>query len=269
MTRMMSQALGGFAAFCAGALVGWAAPAHSQEHDDVNAANNPLTPKITLNFQNYFTPDLVGLPDKRANQFLLRGLVPADFFGQPQLLRYTLPISTVPQFPSGYETGLGDLTLIDLLLFPGKDLSIGAGPLLVLPTATDQSLGAGKWQAGIAGVVVAPQSWGLLGALSTYQASFAGHDDRADVSIATFQPIVNYNLADGFYLRSTATMSYNFENDSYFVPVGFGIGKVFKVDEKTTLNAYVEPQYTVFNEGYGNPRWQILAGINVQFSLGE
>lgn len=250
-------------------LLAFSTPGLSQEHEDVNVANNPLTPKITLNLQNYHAPDIVGLDDRYANQLLLRGLVPADFFGQPQLFRFTLPVATAPAFPSGYETGLGDLTLLDILLFPGRQVSFGFGPLLVLPTATDDSLGSGTWQAGAAGVVVAPQPWGLVGALATYQTSLAGRDEREDVSLATFQPIVNLNLKDGWYLRSSATASFDLENDGYFVPVGLGVGKVFKVSDKTTLNAYVEPQYTVLNEGYGNPRWQVLAGANLQFAIGK
>jgi hypothetical protein len=43
---------------------------------DVNAANSPLTPKITVNLQDYYVPDLNRVDDRTANQFLLRGLVP-------------------------------------------------------------------------------------------------------------------------------------------------------------------------------------------------
>jgi len=103
--------------------------ASAQRHEDVNAANNPLTPKITINFHDYYVPELSGLPgDRYANQFLLRGLVPSDMFGAPQLIRFTLPVATAPEFPDGYVTGLGDLTLMDIFLVPGKDMSFGAGP---------------------------------------------------------------------------------------------------------------------------------------------
>ncbi|MGQ3292992.1 MAG: hypothetical protein ACT6U0_12365, partial [Shinella sp.] len=99
------------------ALVGTAAIA--QEHEDINSANNPLTPKITINFHDYFIPSFIDLPeDKHANQFLLRGLIPSDAFGLPQLVRFTLPIATSPDGTDGYVTGVGDLTLIDLFVLP-------------------------------------------------------------------------------------------------------------------------------------------------------
>jgi hypothetical protein len=246
-----------------------ASVANAQEHDAVNEANNPLTPKITIDFHDYYVPELTDLDDRYANQFLLRGLIPADFFGIPQLFRFTLPVATAPEFPSGYVTGLGDLTLMDLFVFPGKEVSFGAGPLVVLPTATDDALGAGKWQIGAAGVVIAPQHWGLLGGLVTYQASFAGESDREDVSLATVQPIVNFNLRDGFYLRSSAIWNFDIESGDYSIPVGFGIGKVIPVNDKVTMNAFIEPQYTVFSHGVGQPEWQIFAGVNFQFAVGK
>jgi hypothetical protein len=224
-----------------------ASAASAQEHEDVNAANNPLTPKITINFHNYFIPSFIDLPeDKHANQFLLRGLIPSDTFGLPQLIRFTLPVATSPQVPNGYVTGIGDLTLIDLFVLPKVgDMTLAAGPVLVIPTANEDELGSGKWQAGAAGVVVAPQSWGLLGGLVTYQVSFAGSDLREDVNLLTVQPIVNINLDQGFYLRSTATWNFNMESGASYIPFGFGVGKVFQLEKGITMNAFIEPQYTV------------------------
>lgn len=255
-------------------ILAWAiaAPVAAQEaHDSVNEANNPLTPKITINLQNYYIPDFIDAPgEPHANQFLIRGLIPSDAFGFPQLFRFTLPIATSPDNPSGYVTGLGDLTLIDLFILPKVgDVTFAAGPVLVIPTATDAQLGSGKWQAGAAGVVVAPQDWGLLGGLVTYQASFAGADSRDDVSLLTVQPIVNVNLKDGWYLRSSATWNFNLENGASYIPIGAGVGKVFQLEKGITMNAFLEPQYTVWHDGPGAPRWQIFAGLNFQFPIGR
>ncbi|MCW1409735.1 hypothetical protein OLZ32_16535 [Rhizobium sp. 1AS11] len=269
---MSAVGTGGFRAPAFPLLLALASSAGAQEtHDAVNEANNPLTPKITINLQNYYIPSFIDTPgEPEANQFLLRGLIPSDMFGLPQLFRFTLPIATSPDVPSGYVTGLGDFTLMDLFILPKHgDVTLGAGPLLVVPTATDESLGSGKWQIGAAGVVVAPQRWGLLGALATYQTSFAGVDDREDVNLLTFQPILNINLSDGWYLRSSATWTFNLESGNSYIPVGAGVGKVFQLDKGVTMNAFVEPQYTVWHDGPGAPRWQIFAGVNFQFPVGR
>jgi hypothetical protein len=34
-----------------------------------------------------------------------------------------------------------------------------------------------------------------------------------------------------------------------------------------TINAFVEPQHSVFRSGVGVPPWQIFAGANFQFAL--
>ncbi|MGE3784193.1 MAG: hypothetical protein AB7H71_15845, partial [Alphaproteobacteria bacterium] len=88
----------GFGLFFCGAFLAWSetsARAQSAQND----ANNPLTPKITFNFHDYYDPSLFGLPDRDANQLLLRGLIPTELFGVPQLLRYTMPIATTPKIP--------------------------------------------------------------------------------------------------------------------------------------------------------------------------
>jgi hypothetical protein len=99
------------------------------------------------------------------------------------------------------------------------------GPLFVAPTATDRFTGAGRWQAGAAGAGVAPLSWGLVGGLVTYQHSFADRFGREPTSLLTVQPIIFYNLPQGFYLRSSAIWNFDFENNLGFVPVGFGAGR--------------------------------------------
>jgi hypothetical protein len=236
--------------------------------NDANASNNPLTPKATVYIQNYFIPDLNEVPGRSANQFLLRGVLPSDAFELPQLLRFKITSETVPTFPSGSDTGLGDLELYDLFIIPTRIATLGVGPLLVAPTATKEDTGAGKWQAGAAAIISAPQSWGLLSGLATYQHSFAGEASRPMAEVITAQPIVTYNIVDGFYLRSSGTWSFNLGNHTTVIPIGLGCGRIWTFGEGNNINAFVEPQYSVIRSGAGVATWQIYAGINLQFALG-
>jgi hypothetical protein len=122
-------------------------------------------------------------------------------------------------------------------------------PWRTVPSATDDLLGTGTWQAGGAGIVLAPQRWGLLGGLVTYQHSFAGDDDRATQNTLQTQPFGFYNLPQGFYLRSAATWSFDLERGDYYIPLGLGVSKVWKTVDGATLNLFVEPQGTVAHEG--------------------
>jgi len=84
-----------------------------------NEANNPLTAKITVNLQDYYTPSFYGPLNSDANSLLLRGLIPMNVGGLPQLLRFTLPYSVNPS-PEGYADGLGDFTVFDLFMLTSR-----------------------------------------------------------------------------------------------------------------------------------------------------
>lgn len=142
-------------------------------------------------------------------------------------------------------------------------IELGVGPLLTMPTASDDALGAGKWQGGLAAVVVHSSPRGVAGGLVQWQASFAGHKDRPDVNMLSAQPVFIRNLHDGWYLRSSGTWTFNLETDDYFIPLGLGAGKVFK-SGTTVLNAFVEPQWTVAHEGNGLPQFTVFFGISAQ-----
>ena len=239
----------------------------AQSAADMNASNNPLTPSIGANLQDSYIGRYYGLGDKDSNAALLRGTLPHKLFGLPQILRATLPVVTTPDVaPNGRQTGLGDLNLFDLFLFKEGGVELGIGPQLTIPTASKDTMGSGKWQAGLAGVVMAPQKWGLLGGLLTWQQSFAGDSDRASTSTLQAQPFVIYNLPDAWYLRSSATSSFDLRNGNYFVPIGLGAGKIWKAGT-TTYNLFAEPQWTVAHDGDGVPKFQVFFGLNLQFPL--
>jgi hypothetical protein len=86
----------------------------------------------------------------------------------------------------------------------------------------------------------------------------------ADVTQGALQPFLFYQLGEGGHLRSTGVMAYNFDNDTYSVPFGFGLGKVIPTP-KVVFNVFVEPQYSVADEGLGWPEWQVFIGLNSQF----
>ncbi|MDR3400454.1 MAG: hypothetical protein P4M06_23155 [Pandoraea sp.] len=234
--------------------------------DDANKSNNPLNLAPSFNVQNFYTPSLFGA-DGHTNDFLLRPTIPLgpnSLIPVPQIFRATIPISTRPDPAGGYNTGLGDINLFDILLLnPGAATEIGVGPLVTMPTATDKSLGTGKWQAGLAAVTINANKQRLLGALIQWQHSFAGQSDRPTVQTLTAQPVVIWNLPEGWYLRSTGTWTFDLQHGTYYMPVGLGAGKAWKVG-KTIFNAFIEPQYSVAHSG-NVPKWQIFAGLNMTF----
>lgn len=230
--------------------------------EELAAANNPLADIRAFNLQNYYTPNLNGLPNETSNAFWMRFATPTGRF----LWRASLPVRTVPS--AGLPiSGIGDFDVFGAYLAVQKpDLTFGVGPQLVAPTADRDELGTGKWQMGLASVVFAMPSPQLqYGGLITWQTSIGGDEDRADTSVMAAQVFGMWQLGGGTYLRSAPTWVFNLKTGDYNVPFGFGIGKVVKVD-KIVFNIFIEPQFTVLVEGAGQPMLQLFTGMNMQFN---
>lgn len=236
--------------------------------DEMNNSNSPLAPRLGLLMQNFAAPSVYGT-DRSTNSLIFRQVYPHKVGGLPQLTRFSLPVNTVPDGEDKKTTGLGDMNLFNIFLIkPKKGFDAGVGPYIVFPTASSPQTGSGLWQAGLAGIVISLNDWGFLGGLMTYQHSFAGPDEKATQNLASFQPFMLYNLPKGFYARSTAIWNANWQNGHYYIPLGAGLGKIWKSSDGTLVNLSVEPQWTVAHEGDGQPEFQILMAFGLVFPLG-
>jgi hypothetical protein len=106
----------------------------------------------------------------------------------------------------------------------------GIGPVLLLPTATDDLLGAGKWGAGPTAVALrqTPAGW-TYGALANHLWSFAGESDRADVNATYLQPFLAKGLGRGRTISVALESTYDWESEQWTVPLNFGFSRVSKL----------------------------------------
>jgi hypothetical protein len=75
--------------------------------------------------------------------------------------------------------------------------------------------------------------------------SFAGQSTRPTVNQMTLQPFINYNMAGGWYLTSSPIITANWQakgRDIWTVPVGGGIGRIFKIG-KQPVNMQLQAFY--------------------------
>lgn len=231
-----------------------------------NQANNPVTPLPEILVQNYLMPAPSGYDGRLANEMLLRFYWPFMVSGVQNILRFYQPIFTEPLFPHGRNGGLGDTTIFDLALDKVGKFTLSAGPLLVIPAASHNNMGDGKWQAGAAGGVITERSWGLVGVIVTYSHSFSGYGpDRPATQVIGVQPLAHYNFNNGYYLRSSAIWNIDYGDHNSVIPIGFGAGKVTRLKSGVVTNVYIEFQRAVHHTGIGQPIWQILTAVNFQF----
>ena len=115
------------------------------------------------------------------------------------ITRTIMPIINQPSlFPArtafGQRLGAGGHQSHALLLAGEAGALIwGVGPTFTFPTATDSTLGSGKYSLGPAAVVLTIQGHWVIGGLINNQWSVAGWGNK-NVNQMLLQPIVNFNL---------------------------------------------------------------------------
>ena len=141
--------------------------------------------------------------------------------------------------------GLGDFT--DALLFSrghANGLSWGIGPIISVPTASDERLGSGKWSAGPAFRLAYSSGLWHFGFLAGNLSSFTGDADRSDVNQLMIRGLIRRKLSNDWYLKYSPIITANWNEKSdqrWLVPLGGGVGKEFKLFSKSaslSLEAY-------------------------------
>lgn len=209
------------------------------------AAQNPIANLISVPFQNNTTFG-VGPYDRTQNVLNIQPVIPVPLSDDLLLVTRTiLPFVAQPAAGgNGTIWGLGDLNPTFFFVPNTKShITWGLGPTFVLPTATSTETGLGKWSIGPAGVVVVTSGPWVYGGLVNQIWSFAGDENRPSVSQFLLQPFVNYNLPHGWYLTSSPviTANWNASADKWTVPLGGGVGKLFKIGDQpvnTSLQLY-------------------------------
>jgi hypothetical protein len=132
---------------------------------------------------------------------------------------------------AGSQFGLGDINL-SLFFSPRQPtaggLAWGLGPVVLLPTATDDLLGAKKWGAGPAAVGLVLKGPWTAGMLANHIWSFAGDADRPDISNTFVQPFAAYTWPNAWTASIQSETSYNWESDQWSVPVNVALSKLVK-----------------------------------------
>jgi len=175
-------------------------------------------------------------------------------------------LSQIAQDPFGRTNGLGDSVLLTLL-GPNRDDGFvwGAGVTQIFPTATEDVLGQGKWQAGPAAlaVLLGNQSGGLgiknwnIGALAQHWWSYAGDSDREHTNQTNIQYFINWRLNDTQLIGMTPNIQINWNADSgdrLSFPIGLGTIGMFRIG-RLPIRWGVEVQYYVISPDSVGPEW--------------
>lgn len=214
-------------------LLGATGVAHADDADLAKQLSNPVASLISVPFQ--FNYDRGYGPDDGFRATLnIQPVVPITLNDDWNLISRTiLPLITQNDIagPSGTQSGLGDTT--QSLFFspkaPGPGGIIwGVGPAMLLPTATDDLLGSGKWGAGPTAVLLKQSGPWTYGVLANHIWSFAGDDDRSDVNSTFLQPFLSYTTPDAWTFGLNTESTYDWTNDEWSVPINATVAKLVK-----------------------------------------
>lgn len=236
-------------------------PASAEPEESLTEkANDPTATLTQLQVKDFYTPSEYGT-NAQPNTLLLRGILAVRPHGPldlEEIIRPTFQIVTNPLGKgSATRTGFGDTQLFDLFVMPWPNaretgFRWGIGPYFVFPTASWHSAGDGAWQAGPAAAFrFRPMPHLIVSALIQQATSFAyTSPKRAPVSSITFQPMITYELAHGWYVSSNeATWKLNFRHEtSTTIPFSVSLGKVWKFSNQAALNSSVSGEWMVYRQ---------------------
>src|SRR5262249_28711092 len=144
----------------------------------------------------------------------------------------------------------------------------GIGPAFLLPTASDDVLGTGKFSLGPTAVaLIQPGHW-TIGALVSNVWSAAGPSGRADVNLCALQYFLKYNLPAGWSIGTSPILTANWNAPSgnvWTIPAGLALARVFKVNAQP-MNAQVGYFYNVVRpDNPPSPKSQLRVQISLLF----
>lgn len=197
-------------------------------------SQNPIANLISLPLQNN-TNFNVGTGDKTTNVLNVQPVVPFSLGDWNMIVRDVMPVIYLPDdlYP-GFDSqfGLGDSLVtfffspVETVPFLGGYLTWGVGPVVYVPTSTDDSLGAGQWGMGASAVALAIVDKWVFGAIANNVTSFGG-----DVNQFLVQPFINYNLPGAWAISTGPSITANWKADGdqqWTVPVGIGVSKLLR-----------------------------------------
>jgi hypothetical protein len=288
------------------AVAAFAAPVFAQQSDEelVKQLSNPVASLISVPFQSNwdfrmgpldqgtqyklnFQPVIPLLLNKDWN-LIVRTIVP--YISQEDVRKGPLP--SFPGLPGDvpdaldraaekafnkaarkvpvdhHQDGLGDI--VQSFFFSPKEpvggWILGFGPVLLYPSATDDTLGTEKWAAGPTALALQQKGGWTYGVLANHLWSYAGNEDRRSVNATFVQPFISYSTKTKTTFGLNAESTYDWNESQWIVPVNATVAQLVKIG-KLPVQFTVGARY--YAEGpSGAPEWGLRFVITPLFPTG-
>jgi hypothetical protein len=246
-----------------------AAPQDDSEENLAQQLANPVAALISVPMQ-YNYDDKIGASDGSRNLLNIQPVIPLSMSPDWNLITRTiLPLVDVHDLPRRGDStsGTGDVTASQFIS-PKQPTSSGwiwgAGPVELLPTASNRVLGSGKWGLGPTFVVLKQQGPITYGLLANHIWSVAGDSDRNYVSSTFIQPFFSYLTKTKTSFGINTESSYDWRTSSWSVPINFSVSQLLKAGPQI-LQITVGARYWASAPASGPEGWGWRATVTLLF----
>jgi hypothetical protein len=214
---------------CLTAVTGHVCEAQN-ETDLAKTSQNPVANLTSFPLQfNYNTAG--GLASKTALLLNVQPVMPLPINKEWLVIaRTVIPYVNFPMPDGTRATGIADIQ--EQVYFTPRNSGMftwGAGPILSIPTATNDVTRTGQWALGPTAVgLITYERW-VIGVLGNQLWRIGGVNFGPDVNQLTLQPFINFNIPPGWSITTSPLITSDWsapEGQRWTLPVGIGVGKV-------------------------------------------
>lgn len=217
-------------------------PGGGASTDDSEAAevakklNNPVAALISVPLQNNWDYG-IGTTNAERYQLNFQPVIPLSISKEWNVVVRTIVpiISAESPVPGGSSaSGLGDI--VQSFFFSPKEPTksgwiLAAGPVLLYPSATDSTLGSGKWGAGPTVVALKQEHGFTYGILANQIWSYAGWGTK-DVNALFLQPFLTYTTKTHTSVGVNTESTYDWTASQWNVPINVFATQVLKIHKQ-------------------------------------
>jgi hypothetical protein len=228
--------------------------------------NNPVASLISMPLQSNWDFG-IGPSDAYRYTLNVQPVIPITLNDEWNLISRTIvPIIDAESPAPGIDdaSGLGNITQ-SFFLSPQKPTAAGliwgAGPVFVIPTATNDLLGGNQWGMGPTALVLKQKDGWTLGMLANQLWSFNGGNDSFNATY--LQPFVAYTTKTHTTFAINSESTYNWIDSQWTIPFNLMVAQLVKIGE-------VPVQFQLGGRWYaekpdGGPNWGLRFAVTFLF----